>query len=118
MVVLSQSNSDERFVGTTARIRQVPMLFVFIETKEPSITLQEEVACTGGGGAIVQYKTNTVIREPLVDWERILLPALNIKIALQLIEALNKFGNCLAYLCQAFPGLTIWKLKAEISEIP
>ena len=52
--------------------------------------------------------------------DRILFPLLHIKLSLskQFTKALDKDGDCFTYLCQAFPGLTIEKLKAGIFEGP
>ena len=48
--------------------------------------------------------------------DRILFPPLHIKLSLIKFfsKALDKDGDCFTYLCQAFPGLTIEKLKAGI----
>ena len=48
--------------------------------------------------------------------ETILFPPLHIKLGLikQFTKALDKDGDCFTYLCQAFPGLTMEKLKAGI----
>ncbi len=45
---------------------------------------------------------------------------LHIKLGLikQFTKALDKDGDCFTYLCQAFPGLTIEKLKAGIFDSP
>ena len=58
--------------------------------------------------------------DPLVDRDRILFPPLHIKLSLmkQFTKALDKDGDCFTYLCQAFPGLTMEKLKAGIFDGP
>jgi hypothetical protein len=65
---------------------------------------------------MVPCRAKNVINNPLVDRDRILFPPLHIKLGLikQFTKALNKDGGCFRYLCQAFPGLTIEKLKAGI----
>ena len=52
----------------------------------------------------------------LVDKDRILFPLLYIKISL--IKALNTYGDCFTYLCQAFQGLKIKKSRADIFDGP
>ena len=61
-----------------------------------------------------------VINDPLVDRDRILFPPPHIKLGLikQFTKALDKDGVCFTYLCQAFPGLTMEKLKAGIFDGP
>ena len=63
---------------------------------------------------LVPCKERNVINDPLVDRDRILFPKLHIKLGLikQFTKALDKDGDCFTYLCQAFPGLTMEKLKA------
>jgi hypothetical protein len=65
---------------------------------------------------MVPCRAKNVINNPLVDRDRILFPPLHIKLGLikQFTKALNKDGGCFCYLCLAFPGLTIEKLKAGI----
>ena len=55
-----------------------------------------------------------------MDRDKILFPPLHIKLGLikQFTKALDKDGGCFAYLCHAFPGLTIEKLKAGIFDGP
>ena len=55
-----------------------------------------------------------IIREPLVEREKIMLPPLHIKFGLmkQFVKALDKNGGCFKYLCRFFPGLSLEKLKA------
>ena len=57
-----------------------------------------------------------IIREPLVEREKIILPPLHIKLGLmkQFVKALNKDSASLKYLCDFFPGLSTEKLKAGI----
>ena len=66
--------------------------------------------------ALTPLTSPSVIREPLVDSDRILLPPLHIKLGLikQFTKALNKEGNCFHYLCNVFPALSTEKLKAGI----
>lgn len=61
-----------------------------------------------------------IINAPLVDREKIILPPLHIKLGLmkQFVKALDKHGNCFAYICKSFPGLSIQKLKAGIFDGP
>ena len=65
---------------------------------------------------LVLCKERNVINDLLVNRERILFPPLHIKLGLlkQFTKALDKDGDCFTYLCQAFPGLTMEKLKAGI----
>ena len=74
-------------------------------------------------------KENWSLREELVpckerkvinDRDRIIFPPLHIKLGLikQFTKALDKDGDCFTYLCQAFPGLTMEKLKAGICDGP
>ena len=64
---------------------------------------------------LVPCKERNVINDLWVDRDRILFPPLHIK---QFTKALEKDGNCFTYLCQAFPGLTMEKLKAGIFDGP
>ena len=61
-----------------------------------------------------------IIKEPLVQREKIILPPLHIKLGLmkQCVKALNKDCACLKYLCDFFPGLSTEKLKAGIFNGP
>ena len=56
----------------------------------------------------------------MVDRDRILFPLLHLKIGLIKLftKALDKEGDCFTDLCQAFPGLTMEKLKAGIFDGP
>ena len=65
-------------------------------------------------------RTRKVINNPLVERDRILFPPLHIKLGLikQFTKALDKHGCCFTYLCQAFPRLTMEKLKAGIFDGP
>jgi hypothetical protein len=58
-----------------------------------------------------------ITNEPLVDREKILIPPLHMKLGImkQFTRALDKDGRRFNYMCQAFPRLTIEKLKAGIS---
>lgn len=61
-----------------------------------------------------------IINAPLVDSKKTILPPLHIKLGLmkQFVKALDKHGNCFAYICKSFPGLSIEKLKAGIFDGP
>ena len=65
-------------------------------------------------------RARNIINNPLVDRGRILFPPLHIKLGLikQFTKALDKDGGCFTYLCHAFSGLTIEKLKAGIFDGP
>ena len=69
---------------------------------------------------MVSCKEKNVINDPLVDRDRILFPPLHIKRGLikQFTKAMDKDGDCFTYLCQAFPGLSVEKLKAGIFDGP
>ena len=69
---------------------------------------------------LVPCKERNVINDLLVDRDRILFTPLHIKFVLikQFTKALGKDGDCFTYLCQAFPGLTMEKLKAGIFDGP
>ena len=69
---------------------------------------------------LVPCKERNVINDPLVDRDRILFPPLHIKLSLikQFAKVLGKDGDSFTYLCQAFPGLTMEKLKAGIFDGP
>ena len=69
---------------------------------------------------LVPCKERNVINDSLVDRDRILFPPLHIKLGLikQFTKALDKDGDCFTYLCQAFPRLTMEKLKAGIFDGP
>ena len=69
---------------------------------------------------LVPCKERNVINDPLEDRDRILFPPLHIKLGLikQFIKALDKDGDCFTYLCLAFLGLTMEKLKAGIFDGP
>ena len=65
-------------------------------------------------------RARNIINNPLVDRDRILFPPLHIKHGFikQFTKALDKDGGCFTYLCHAFSGLTIEKLKAGIFHGP
>ena len=65
-------------------------------------------------------KERNVINDPLVDRDRIIFPPLYIKLGLikQFTKALDKDGDWFTYLSQAFPRLTMEKLKAGIVDGP
>ena len=69
---------------------------------------------------LVPCRARNIINNPLVDRDKILFPLLHIKLSLikQFTKALDKDGGCFTYLCHAFPGLTIEKLKAGIFDGP
>ena len=56
----------------------------------------------------------------MVDRDRIFFPPMHIKFGLIKLftKALDKDGDCFTYLCQAFPVLTMEKLKAGIFDGP
>ena len=57
-----------------------------------------------------------VIEEQLVSRDKIIFPPLHIKLGLmkQLVKALDKDGDCFAYVCKSFPGLSTEKFKGGI----
>ena len=61
-----------------------------------------------------------IIHQPLVTTEKIILPPLHIKLGLmkQFVTALNTDGACFRYLCSAFPGMSMEKIKAGIFNGP
>ena len=69
---------------------------------------------------LVPCKERNVINDPLVNSVRILFPPLYMKLDLikQFTKALDKDGDCFTYFCQAFPGLTMEKLKSGIFDGP
>ena len=54
-----------------------------------------------------------VLYEPLVPRNKIIFPSLHIKLEpmKQFVKAIDKEGTCFEYICKAFPGVTIEKLK-------
>ena len=58
--------------------------------------------------------------KPLVPRENIIFPPLHINLGLmkQFIKALDKEAACFEYICKAFPGVTIEKLKNGIFDGP
>ena len=68
----------------------------------------------------LQVGQNNIIHEPLVQHEKIVFPPLHIKLGLmkQFVKALSTESDCFKYLCNAFPGITIEKLKAGIFDGP
>ena len=62
----------------------------------------------------------SVINEPLVARQKIIIPPLPIKLSLmkQLAKTLPVTGKYFNYICRAFPALTIKKLKAGIFDGP
>lgn len=83
---------------------------------EQNITQSEWPACE----ELMPCRTRNIIMDPLANRDRILFPPLHIKLGFikQFIKALEKDGDCFEYLCQAFPGLTIEKLKAGVFHGP
>lgn len=61
-----------------------------------------------------------VIREPLVNRDKIILPPLHIKLGMikQFVKALDKEGDCFKYICRKFPKLSMEKLKGGIFDGP
>ena len=61
-----------------------------------------------------------IIYQSLVTTEKIILPPLHIKLGLmkQFVTALNTDGACFRYLCSAFPGMSMEKIKAGIFNGP
>ena len=61
-----------------------------------------------------------VIEEQLVSRDTIIFPPLHIKLGLmkQFVKALDKDGDCFAYVCKSFPGLSTEKLKGRIFDGP
>ena len=72
------------------------------------------------GRKSLQFGQNSIIHEPLVQREKIVFPPLHIKLSLmkQFVNALSTKSDCFKYLCNAFPGITIEKLKAGIFDGP
>ena len=66
---------------------------------------------------LMPCRARNVINNSVVDRHEILFPPLHIKLGLikQFPQALGKDGCYFTYLCLAFPGVTIEKLKAGIS---
>jgi len=63
-----------------------------------------------------EVNSMNVIREPLVNSNRVLLPPLHIKLGLmkQFVKALKKEGECYQYLQQQFPKLSEAKIKEGV----
>ena len=61
-----------------------------------------------------------IVNNPLVDWKKIILPSLHIKLGLmkQFVKALDRSGDCFGYICSTFPGLSYEKKKAGIFDGP
>jgi len=64
--------------------------------------------------------SNNVVKRPLVDPAKILLPPLHIKLGLmkQFVKALDKEGSCFKYLESVFKNITLVKLKEGIFDGP
>ena len=60
------------------------------------------------------------MKNPLVDPKNVLLPFIHIKLGLmkRFVKALDKEGECFAYLCEKFPRLRYEKLRAGIFNDP
>ena len=58
--------------------------------------------------------------KPLVPRDKIIFPPLHINLGLmkQFVKALDKEAACFEYICKAFPGVTIEKLKKGIFDGP
>ena len=58
----------------------------------------------------------SIIYEPLVSWDHIILPPLHIKLGLmkQFVKTLDKHGDCFNYIVKKFPGRSMEKMKAGI----
>ena len=69
---------------------------------------------------LVPCRVRNIINISLVDRDEILFPSLHIKLGLikQFTKSQDKDGGCFTYLCHAFPGLTIEKLKTVIFDSP
>ena len=69
--------------------------------------------------SVIVGKQN-VINPPLVNQDRIILPPLHIKLGImkQFVKAINKDGECFAFLSKKFAGLSNEKLKAGIFDGP
>ena len=65
-------------------------------------------------------RAETVLIEPLVNRDRIILPPLHVKLGLmkQFVKAMDKHGSCFNYIVQKFPGLSMENLKAGILDGP
>jgi len=63
-----------------------------------------------------EVNSMNVIREPLVNFNRVVLPPLHIKLGLmkQFVKALKKEGECYQYLQQQFPKLSEAKIKEGV----
>ena len=61
-----------------------------------------------------------IVHEPLVNWDRIIMPLLHIKLVLmkRFVKALDKDGDCFNYIAKTFPGLSMEKIKAGIFDGP
>ena len=69
---------------------------------------------------LVPCRARKIINNPLVDRDKIVFPTLHIKLGMTKLftKALDKDGGCFTYLCHAFSGLTIEKLKVGIFDGP
>lgn len=69
---------------------------------------------------LIPCRITNIINKPLVDQDRTLFPLVHIKLGLikQFTKTLDKNCGCITYLCQAFPGLMMEKLKASIFDGP
>lgn len=68
----------------------------------------------------VPGRSKNIVNNPPVNRDKIPFPQLHIKLGLikQFTKVLDKDGSCFTYLCRAFPGLTIEKLKGGIFDGP
>lgn len=69
---------------------------------------------------LVPCRIRNVINNILIDRDEVLFPPLHFKLGLikRFTKALDKNGGCFTYLCHAFSGLTLKKLKAGIFDGP
>nr|XP_043069770.1 uncharacterized protein LOC122322224 [Drosophila bipectinata] len=61
-----------------------------------------------------------VLKAPLVDVSKILVPPLHLKLGLktQFVKALDKTGKCFEYIAKKMPTLSVAKLEAGIFDGP
>ena len=64
----------------------------------------------------MKFGEKNVVKAPLVPRDKIIFHSLHIKLGLmkQFVKALVKGGQCLKYICKAFPGLSSEKLKQDV----
>src|SRR6218665_1245830 len=88
------------------------MLSLYVGQQGSSTTLHIEEVAEAGGITTLQASTSLC----MVNRCRVLFPPLHTKLGLikQFAIALDNDGDCFAYMCQVFPGVTVEKLKAGI----